>query len=128
MHRKISAIGFGYYEDSRQPVGRVYLLVIFSRRTINSLDWAASPSMNTLFCSYLLACASDYTEKPSGPWLPMNESLQLSRNSKIWKDRGTKDSLLLELRYAEDFSGFYTLFKLGNPDIVLLKTDWRLLT
>ncbi|KAE9370012.1 hypothetical protein N431DRAFT_468098 [Stipitochalara longipes BDJ] len=87
MPRKISVYGFGHYEDSRQFVTRAYLLVMASRYT-NSSDWADTPSMDTLLCSYLLSCASHYTEKPSRAWMLMNESLQNCRNLEIWNRDG----------------------------------------
>lgn len=85
--RKISAFSSGCYQDGRDFVSRAYLLVMASRFT-SSPDWADSPSMDTLICSYLLACASHYTEKPSRAWMLMNESLQTCRNLKIWCREG----------------------------------------
>ena len=90
MPRKISVYGFGQYEDSREFVSRAYLLVMASRYT-NSPDWADIPSMNTLLCSYLLACASHYTEKSSRAWMLMNESLQTGKNLNIWNRDGYRN-------------------------------------
>ena len=88
--RRISAYGFGQYEDSGRFVTRAYLLVMASRYT-NSPDWADRPSIDTLLCSYLLACASHYTEKPSRAWMLMNESLQTCRNLNIWNRDGYRE-------------------------------------
>jgi hypothetical protein len=80
--RKISIFGFGYYDDSREFVSRAYLLMMASRFT-SSLDWTDTPSLDNLLCSYLLAYASHYTDKPSRAWILMNESLQICRNMRV---------------------------------------------
>lgn len=98
--RKISRFGFGHYEDSRQLVSRAYLLVMSSRFT-SSPTWADSPSMDTLLSSYLLACASHYTDKPSRAWLLMNESLQTCRNLNIWNREGYQDLSLMDAEISK---------------------------
>jgi hypothetical protein len=87
MPRKIGIFGFGHYHDCRDLVTRAYSLVMASRFA-STQDWADTPSMDTLLCSYLLSCASHYTEKASRAWMLMNESLQTCRGLNIWNRDG----------------------------------------